>query len=103
MAFNPPPRSKVYAAASGSTLQIDNGVTLAVLSATGLLATLTVTLPAQPYDGQPLSIVAPKGVTLITVNAPTGYTLAGTATTAAAANSAMRFKYCQAMTTWYPN
>ena len=104
MAFTPGvTKSIIYTVASGGTQQIDNGITLAVMNASGLLGTLTVVFPVKPLDGQPLSIICPKGVTLLSVTVPTGQSISGTTPTVGVANQAMRYKFSAANSTWYPN
>ena len=93
----------VYAVSSGATQQIGNGITLAVLTSTALLAVLNIVLPQNPYDGQPLSIIVPKGATLLNVSSSSAQSVAGTLPSFASANSPIRYKYCAPMTTWYPN
>ena len=104
MAFTPGiTKSIVYTVASGATQQIDNGITLAILNASALLAVLTVEFPQKPQDGQPLSIIAPKGVTLFNMILPSGQSASGTFPSVAVANTPMRFKFASVNSTWYPN
>ena len=104
MAYTPGlTKSQIYSVTSGQSVQIDNGITLAILNSTGLLAALTVTFPLKPQDGQPLSIIAPRGVTLLTMTLPSGQSVSGTLPALAAANQAMRYKFASTNMTWYPN
>ena len=96
-------KSIVYTVANGGTQQIDNGITLVVLSSSALLGSLTVIFPQKPLDGQPLSIIAPKGVTLLTMTLPSGQSYSGTLPALAVANTPMRYKYAAVNQTWYPN
>ena len=104
MAFTPGvTKSIVYTVANGGTQQIDNGITLAVLMSSALLGSLTVVFPQKPLDGQPLSIIAPKGATLLTMTLPSGQSFSGTLPAIAIANTPMRYKYAAVNSTWYPN
>jgi len=89
---------------SGFSLTIPDGITIAILKAATLLAAGTVTLPSNPTDGQPVTINAPKGVTLLTLTPNTGQSLSnGFVVASLGINAAARLKYSQADSTWYPN
>ena len=99
----PAQKSDVYAASNGFAYTIPNGVTIEVITAGALLATGTIILPPAPTDGQPLTIEAPKGVTLVSVAANTGQTLSGISISTMAASQPYRLKYSGINSTWYPN
>lgn len=73
--------------AGKSALIIDNGA---------LLATLTVTLPSAPSDGQRVIIASASGVTALTIN---GGTIKGTVATLAV-NGYVRFIYSASAAAW---
>lgn len=73
-----------------------NDVTL-VLTPAGTIATLTVTMPATPFNGQRFLITSTQIVTALTL---AGGTIVG-ATTALAVNTAVEYVYVLATTSWY--
>lgn len=81
---------------AGATVAVNAGMGTLVID-TGLLATLTVALPAGPIDGQRVSIASGGGVTLLTVN---GGTINGLITTLAA-NGFARYIYSTAAAKWF--
>lgn len=85
--------------AAGNTVQADDNAECLVLNHAGTLATLTVNMPANPYDGQPLEVFFNAVVTTLTMSAGSK-TLKG-GLTAAAANGFGRWRYSKADTTWY--
>jgi len=89
---------------SGFSATIPDDITIAIFKAATLLATGTITLPANPRDGQPVTINAPKGITLLTLVPNTGQSLSNSFVIASlGVNAAARLKYSQADSTWYPN
>jgi hypothetical protein len=100
----PPQKSDVYQASNGFSYTVPNGVTIEVISAASLLASGTITLPSSPSDGMPLTLEAPNGITLVTVNANTGQTLlSGYSIAIMVARQPYRLKYSAVNSTWYPN
>lgn len=96
-------KSTVVTPSTGFSATIPNGITIYIMNNAALLATGTLTMPASPMDGQPLTIESPKGITLFALNANSGQTISGPTITAAAANFPIRYKYAAATSTWYPN
>lgn len=84
--------------AAGGTVAVALGVGALVID-TGLLATLTVTLPPAPIDGQRVSIASSGGVTVLTVN---GGTINGLIT-ALSANGFARYTYSSQAAKWFRN
>jgi hypothetical protein len=76
---------------SGATVVMAPGMTALVIDNTSLLALLTVTLPSDVSDGRRVVICSGAGVTLLTINTPTG-TIKGTLTSLAVSGYA-RFVY----------
>lgn len=76
------------------------GVQLLLAVPAGTLATGTVTMPASPVDGMNITITSTQQITALTVNANTGQSIVGGATTLAAGGS-QTFVYRLANTTWY--
>jgi hypothetical protein len=69
------PRPYQYAQpASGGSITINNGVELLIIDPASTLATLTVTMPAAPLDGQRVALQSsqtiPAAATTLTANAP---------------------------------
>lgn len=58
---------------SGQTIVMPNGMSALVLQPAGLLASLTVTLPSAPIDGQRIVITSTAAITILTVNGGTIY------------------------------
>lgn len=89
-------RSVQYATpTTGQTVTCD-GSSVVMINPAGTLATLTVTLPASPVDGQDVLICASQIVTALTI---TG-TIVGTLTTLAVAGFA-RFVYSATASKWF--
>ena len=82
---------------TGQTVVIGSGMSALVLNNAALLATLTVTLPASPFDGQRVTIATGNGVTALTVN---GGTINGTVATLAV-NGYARFIYSATAAAWF--
>lgn len=99
----PSQKSDVYVASTGFSYTVPNGVTIEIITAATLLATGTITLPAVPTDGMPLTLEAPHGITLASVVANSGQTISGSGITIMAANTPYRLKYSGINATWYPN
>lgn len=68
-----------------------------VLTPAGTIATLTVTMPASPFNGQRFLLTSTQIVTALTL---AGGTIVG-ATTALAVNTAVEYVYVLATTSWY--
>jgi hypothetical protein len=84
------------------TITPANGVSFLLLNPAGTLATGTLTLPAQPSDGQWFCLFDTHTQTAITIQGNTGQTLAGVTTpTALVANQLYCWKYFAAQATWY--
>jgi len=82
---------------AGSTVAAAAGTTVLLLDAGGLLATLTVALPANPTDGQRLVIASSGIITLLSV---TGGTVKG-ALTSLSANGFARYAYSAQAGAWF--
>lgn len=86
---------------TGFTYTVPNGQQLVLFTPAGTIATGTVTLPANPADGQEVTLATTQTITALTVNANTGQTLQGTApTTLTVALVALKFKFCAAQAAW---
>ena len=82
---------------TGQTVAMNSGMSALVLNNATLLATLTVTLPASPFDGQRVTISTGNGVTALTIS---GGTINGTAATLAV-NGYARFVYSATAAAWF--
>lgn len=86
---------------AGATVTVTAGlISKLVLNPAGTLATLTVTLPATPADGQTCRVGCSQIVTTLTLNAPGGATVSNSPA-AFAAGGSCEFLYRTADTTWY--
>lgn len=94
-----PAMEVVQAAApsTGSTVVVNQGTTALLLNPAGTLATLTITLPSSPKDGQMLTIATSQILTSLTVN---GGTIVGTLTTLALGGYAY-FVYGATAAKWF--
>lgn len=86
--------------ATGNTVQVDDNAECLVLNHAGTLAALTVNMPANPYDGQPLEMFFNAAVTALTMAAGGTKTLKA-GLTAGTANGFAKWRYSKADTTWY--
>lgn len=87
---------------TGASQNISNDVSALIIEPAGVIATLTLTMPTAPRDGQSLAIMAAQTITAITHNAAAGQTLKGAITTLAA-NTSASWRYKLSNTTWYRN
>ena len=85
--------------ASGAAITIPNNCSLLQIAGAASLATLGVTLPAAPIDGQEVTIATLPAITALTIAANSGQTLAG-APTEMPANSATRFIFFATSSLW---
>lgn len=85
---------------AGTTITISDTTRYYVMTPAGLLATLTVKMPANPVDGQEVWITSTQAVTTLTHQANTGQTLNGGLATIAV-NGNGGWVYRQSNTNWY--
>lgn len=71
-----------------------------IINPAGTLATGTVTMPANPVNGDVVTICATQIITALTVNPNSGQTLNGAITTIAA-NGFASWVYLESTSTWY--
>jgi hypothetical protein len=85
---------------TGSTITVtDTGDSIVLIHEAALVATLTVTLPATPVDGQQVQFCSIGGVTALTLSTPVGSVI-GAITTMAAGGCAT-YIYRGPTTKWY--
>lgn len=84
---------------TGFSIQADDGVSRVLLNPAGTLATGTFTFPANPIEGQEMLLSSTQTQTALTVAAPSGYTITGTAVTALVAVTEVAWVYTD--TVWY--
>jgi hypothetical protein len=86
---------------TGTSLALPANTGKLLINPAGTIAAYTVTLPAAAnlFDGQTLYINSSQVVTALTLTAGSGTTI-GTATTALAVNTPIRYTYMAATTTW---
>lgn len=85
---------------AGASIVITNDPAFLILEPSATLATLTVTLPSTPSDGQVVRIATTAAVTALTLRGATGQTVK-TAVTTLAAGAAVTFLYRSANSSWY--
>ncbi len=84
---------------NGSAITIANNSSLLQIAGVATLASLTVTLPAQPIDGQEVAIATIPAITALTLLANSGQMIAG-APSSLSANSAARFIFLATESLW---
>lgn len=84
---------------SGTLTIADTGDDIMVIHEAALVVSLTIALPANPVDGQRVTIVSVGGITGLTLSAPVGTIINSIATMAAGGNSA--YVYSMPNTKWY--
>jgi hypothetical protein len=84
---------------TGFTAVVPDATDWLVLAPAGTLATGTVTMPADPYDGQSVGLVTTQTITALTVSPNAGQTLLNAPTTLAA-GAGVRWQYVLSLTTW---
>jgi hypothetical protein len=95
------PYSKVTPT-TGQSITIPNNCASYIIQPASLLATLAVTMPPNPIDGQQVRISAADfGITTLTVSANSGQTI-HRAPTSIAAGASVEFIYSSSGATWYP-
>ena len=94
---------------SGTTITVNNKVTWLIINPSSVVAALTVTMPASPYDKQVVKLsfgkIITSGqpvVTLITVAPNTGQTLLQPlGLDQVVAGESLTYKYVLSLTNWY--
>jgi len=87
---------------TGFSITVPTSVGYLILNPAGTLATGTITLPANPTDGQFFCWVSTQTQTAVTITAGAGQTLAGVATeTAGVANTQYCRRFVASTNTWY--
>ena len=84
---------------TGFAIVIPDGCSTLALNPAGVLATGTITMPANPIDGQLVSLCTSQTVTALTLNANAGQTIAGAVATLTAAAPAS-YRYFLGITKW---
>jgi hypothetical protein len=82
---------------TGQNISMANNIGRLVLNPVGLLASLTITMPSLPIDGQECSFSSSQAITVLTV---VGGTIIGGLTTLALGGFAS-FVYSQAASSWF--
>jgi len=104
MAYIPiPQKSWQKTVTTGFNETIPDGITIAILNSAIALLAGTIVLPPNPLDGQPLTILAQRGIVAAVVSPNTGQSYAGPALSAAGVWVPIRLKYSGINSTWYPN
>lgn len=88
--------------ATGNTVVATAGIKNLVCAPSGTLATLTITFPPNPVNGQEFVFSISQIITNLTINTSDGSTIDGTVNTSAA-NSFGGWVYASTSTTWYKN
>lgn len=86
--------------ASAASITVSNSTSFLILKHTATIATLTITLPASPVNGQVVHVATRSTVTTLTLNGGAGQTVYGAPTTIAA-TTPVAFIYETAATSWY--
>lgn len=94
----------IQAPLTGTTINITDGVVNQILNPAGTIATLTVNMPPNPYDGQFVGIGSTQTVTALTMTAtlPAGATIKNPLSTITAAFSSFgAWVYDAPSNTWF--
>lgn len=86
-----------YAAPTTGQTVVSNGAGTLIINPAGTLATLTITLPASPVDGQAFGVAISQVITALTVN---GGTIRGAPSTTSL-NAWAHYKFSAAAATWF--
>ena len=86
---------------TGFTQLIPNGTGLLLLHPAGVLASGTVTLPAQASDGFEQQILTSQTVTALTVAPSSGQTIVGVTSFGLTAGTKVMYRFVAATSTWY--
>jgi hypothetical protein len=89
-----------YTALTGFSYPMGSAQTVLTINPAATIATGTVTLPAAPYDGQPVEIASTNIITSFTLNHVTGQTIKNAPTTLAA-GVGVAYYYNAASLTWF--
>ena len=92
--------SAVYTPLTGSTISVPDGVETVVAEPAGALASLTLALPTQAQDGQPVYFSATKAISSLTVTATTP-TSVPNSSVSLAAGQAVAYRYVASTNKWY--
>lgn len=94
------PKKQIAAPTTGATIVVDNASVdiRLVINAAGTIATLTITMPSVPFDGQKVDICSSNIVTLLTMN---GGTINGALSSLPTVNSFVSYIYESTGTKWY--
>lgn len=84
---------------TGFTIQIADKSQVLTLDPAGTLATGTIKLPANPYDGQPIQITSTSTITSLTLSSAVGTIKNGPSTLLA--GSSIAYFYHASNKTWY--
>lgn len=92
---------EVLVPATGFTHTIPNAVSRCLLTPAAVLATGTITLPANVSDGFEVSIVTSQTVTALTVSPNSGQTIVGTTALTLTAGTQIVYFFAAASSVWY--
>jgi hypothetical protein len=93
----PPEITQRVVPTTGQTIVVQPGISLLLVASPALIAALTITLPANPIDGQRVVIASRSAITVLTVNGGTVYGALGSL----ALSGFMRFVYNATDNAWY--
>lgn len=91
----------IQAPATGAALTIPNNSTALLLNPAAGIATLGVTTPAIPFDGQVIRVATSQTITTLTMTANAGQTLKNAYAAVLNAGTGIAYLYNLANTTWY--
>lgn len=87
---------------AAASFTIPDGVTNYVMNPAGTLATLTLTMPANPKEGQIVRISSSKTVTALTLNGNTGQTISNAPTAITISTTGTYgYEFLYRSTVWY--
>lgn len=95
------PGTQRIAPATGFSQVISNNIDTLLIHATATLATGSITMPTTPVANQVVNITTDAIITLLTLSANTGQTLAGTTPTTITPDTPLKYKWSATDTKWF--
>jgi hypothetical protein len=100
--WSPPLQPYQRAVNPSGSVTINNDVSVYVASASSTIATLSVTLPSAPLDGQTVNITCNQSISTFTINPNAGQTLINIPPSSLTAGQSFAFMWVAPDNTWYP-
>lgn len=93
--------SSYYQPLTGSTITTPSGIESIICDPAGTIAALTLSLPTQVINGQPVYFNTTQAITALTVSAVSPTSVSNGASISLPAGGAVGFRYVASKNTWY--